>query len=552
MNRQLTLGSVVGVLASWSAIGLLLTSGWLISRAAEHPPVLYLMVAIVGVRAFGVARGAFRYVERLLTHDGALRMLTRVRVAVYGQVERRAPSGLGGQRRGDLVTRVIDDVDALQDSILRVRIPWLVTATAAAGTTALIVTVLPPAGFVLAFAITVIVAGVPALVRAAGESVEAQVAPLRGDLAAATSEAVTAAPDLVAYEATGLVHDRVRDLDARLRDAERRTAWVNGLGSAVVLVALGSAVVGMLWIGIPAVADGTLEPVLLAVAVLAPVALLDPLDEIPAMSQTRARVRGARDRLDEIAAAPVPVVDPPQGSGSPTGDGLADCSIHVQGLAAAWPGGPRVLTDVSLSLPEGGVVTVKGPSGSGKSTLAAVLLKFLAPSEGTVTIGGVDIADLTGEQVRGVVGMLGQDEHVFDTTVRENLRIARPDAPDSALWQALGDAGLAAFVRGLPDGLETSVGENGARLSGGERQRLGLARLLLADHRVLVLDEPTEHLDEETGEALLDDLLALAPDRSILLITHRPGPVGPTFGRETRGVSSSIVGLTEPCCYDQA
>lgn len=516
MNRQLVLGSALGVVARWCAIGLLLTSGWLISRAAEHPPVLYLMVAIVAVRAFGVARGALTYAERLLTHDGALRTLTDVRATLYEQIERRAPAGLGDRRRGDLVARVVDDVDALQDSILRVRLPWLVTATAAVGTAVLVTLVLPPAGIMLVVAATAVVAGVPAVVRIAGARAEAQVAPLRGALAATTSEAVNAAPDLVAYGATSLVRDRVRDIDLRLRAAERRTAWVNGLGSGLVLIAVGTAVAAMLWLGIPAVDDGTLEPVLLAVIALAPIALLDPLDAIPAMSQTRARVSGARERLDQLAESPVPVVDPPQGSGSPDGYG-----IEVRGVYAAWPSGPSVLGDVSLTLPEGGIATVTGPSGCGKSTLAAVLLKFLVPSAGRVTLGGVDITSLAGEQVRRTVGMLGQDEHVFDTTIRENLRIALPGADDTVLWHALDAAGLGDFVRGLPDGLGTSVGENGARLSGGERQRLGLARLLLGDHRVLILDEPTEQLDEETGDALLADLLALAPQRSILVITHR-------------------------------
>lgn len=516
MNRQLVVGSVLGVLASWSAIGLLLTSGWLISRAAEHPPVLYLMVAIVAVRGFGVARAAFLYAERLLTHDGALRTLTDIRIGVYEQVERRSPGGLGDRGRGDLVARVVDDVDALQDSILRVRLPWLETAAAATGTVVLVIAVLPPAGVVLACAVATVVAVVPALVRLAGDRAESATAPLRGELAAATSEAVSAAPDLVAFDATGLVRDRVRDIDARVRVVERRTAWVNGLGSALVLTAVGAAVAAMLWLGVPAVEDGSLPPVLLAVLALAPIALLDQLDAIPAMSQTRTRVAGARARLDQLGEDPVPVVDPPRGSGSFGGYG-----IEVRGLSAAWPGGPPVLDDVSLKLPEGGIVTVTGPSGCGKSTLAAVLLKFLAPSTGTVTIGGIDLASLTGEQVRRVVGMLGQDEHVFDTTIRENLRIADPDAGDAALWHALDAAGLGSFVRGLPDGLGTSVGENGARLSGGERQRLGLARLLLADHRILILDEPTEQLDEETGDALLADLLALAPERSILLITHR-------------------------------
>lgn len=522
MNRRLVAGAVLGVLAGWSAVGLMLTSGWLLSRAAEHPPVLYLMVAIVAVRAFGVARGALRYAERLLTHDGALRGLTEVRVSVYRSLERRAPAGIGGLRRGDLVERVVGDVDALQDSILRVRLPWLVTGTAAAGTVALVAVVLPPAGVVLAVAVTLVVAGVPALLHVAGRRTDAVLAPLRGELGAAVSEGVSAAPDLVAYGATGLVRERIAGVDARLRRAERHLAWLHGLGSAVVLLVVGVAMAAMLWIGVADVATGALDPVLLAVIALAPVALLDPLDAVPAISSTRTQVAGARERLAAVTRAEPPVAEPTATGSVPNG-----CAIEVRGLTAGWPGGPDVLQGVDLSVPEGAVVTVTGPSGSGKSTLAAVLLRFLEPRTGSVTLGGVGLGSLTGEQVRAVVGLLGQDEHVFDTTIRENLRIADPDADDEALWRALDAGGLGPFVRGLPHGLDTDVGEHGANLSGGERQRLGLARLLLGDHRVLILDEPTEQLDEETGDALLADLLALArpargsdPARSVLLISH--------------------------------
>ncbi|KAA1420463.1 thiol reductant ABC exporter subunit CydC [Mumia zhuanghuii] len=514
-RKRLLVGGLFGVLASLASIGLLLVSAWLISRAAQQPPVLYLMVAIVGVRALGIGRAALRYVERLLTHDGALRVGTDLRIAVYSRLERLSPATLAAGRRGERIARIASDVEALQDRLVRVTVPRAITAVSAAVVVGLVLAVFPLGGVVLAVSVAVAWIGVVLAVRIGGTRASAATAELRGRLAAEVSEAVLSSRDLVAYGAGEAAAGDLARTGAALAAAERRTAFLDGLGILVVRLCLGAATCVIAVAGVAAVADGTLGPVLLAVVVLAPVALAEPLEGLSAVEQQDQRSAASRRRVDELVTADGDVVDPAVPAPDPAG-----FELRLRDVALGWGEGPALVRGLDLDLPEGAVVAVAGPSGSGKSTLAAVLLRLAAPQAGTITLGGTPIDALTGEQVRRVVATLRQDEHVFDTTIRENLRIADPDADDVTLHAALAGAGLAAFVAGLPDGLDTEVGENGSRLSGGERQRLGLARLLLGQHRVLILDEPTEHLDAATAEALLRDLVELAPYRSILLVSH--------------------------------
>lgn len=506
MNR-LMIGRAIGVLSQLSGIALLLTSSWLIVRAAEQPPVLYLMVAIVSVRFFGLARAALRYVERLLTHDAALAMVTAARVEVYRDLERLAPVGMTGRRRGDLVSRVVSDVDALQDRVLRLRGPWIVSLLSAVAVVALVAWIDPVSGAVVGGC----AAGAMALIRLvvpwASRTSRAAAASWRGDLAAEVSLAALTAPDLVAYDAGHLVSAPAHDRISRLAAAERRGAWVNGLGQAIVLVSTGIAV------SVVAALSGGVDPVLVGVVVLAPLALAEPLDALAEAERLRPGIEAAIARLDELAEAPESVSNPA------TPVALPDrFDLGVEDLAVGWQ--HPVAEGITFDLAQGDVIALTGPSGAGKSTVALTLARMLEPLGGRVLLGGVDLRELAATDVRSRVGLLAQDELVFDTSLRENLRIADPAASDSAMQAALDRAGLGDFVRGLPDGLDTEVGEGGARLSGGERQRLCLARLVLADHQVLVLDEPTEHLDRRAAEALIDDVLALAPSRSIVVVTH--------------------------------
>ncbi|MFI7066567.1 thiol reductant ABC exporter subunit CydC [Kribbella sp. NPDC050124] len=509
---RLGLALLAGVLAAGSAVALLATSAWLITTAAAQPPVLILMVAIVAVRAFGVGRGVFRYVERLVGHDAAYRVLGETRARITGRLEKLAPGGLSSRRKGDLLARLVLDVDAVLDLWLRVVLPIAAAAVTATATVALLTLLLPAAGAAVALAVLVACTVVPWLTAQTAARAERKIAGSRGEVAAAATETLLTAGDVVAFNAVDDVLDSFSASDAKLAKAERRSAWSAGLGGALLMLCIGGASVAGLVLGNTANITGAV----FAVLVLTPLALADVLGGIPAAAQLAIRVRAALGRVQELLDSPEPVTEPAAPQPLPTGRDL-----EVKLLRVGYDGAD-VLNGLSLDMPTGSRVVVTGPSGSGKSTLAAVLLRFLEPRAGEVRLDGVDLSQLEGDQVRSVVGLLTQESHVFDTTIRENLLLARPGASDLMLWKALYRARLGLFVEKLPDGLDTMVGEHGARLSGGERQRLAFARLLLADRDVLVLDEPTEHLDEETGRALLEDLFAAAGHRTVVLLTHRP------------------------------
>jgi ATP-binding cassette subfamily C protein CydC len=510
---RLGLALLTGVLAAGSAVALLATSAWLITTAAAQPPVLILMVAIVAVRAFGVGRGVFRYVERLVGHDAAYRVLGETRARITGRLEKLAPGGLSSRRKGDLLARLVLDVDAVLDLWLRVVLPVAVAAVTATATVALIAVLLPTAGLAVALAVLVACTVVPWLTAQTAARAERKIAGARGEVAAAATETLLTAGDVVAFNAVDSVLADFSADDAKLAAAERRSAWSAGLGSALLMLCVGGASVAGLVLGKTANITGAV----FAVLVLTPLALADVLGGIPAAAQLAIRVRASLGRVQELLDTPEPVTEP--ATPLPLPDGR---DLEVNLLRAGYGGGDDVLDGLSLDMPAGSRVVITGPSGSGKSTLAAVLLRFLEPRAGVVRLDGVDLARLEGDGVRSVVGLLTQESHVFDTSIRENLLLAKPGASDLQLWRALYRARLGVFVERLPDGLDTMVGEHGARLSGGERQRLAFARLLLADRDVLVLDEPTEHLDEETGRALLEDLFAAAGRRTVVLLTHRP------------------------------
>ncbi|MEO6471540.1 MAG: thiol reductant ABC exporter subunit CydC [Aeromicrobium sp.] len=514
MTKRLLAGWSLGLLAQLSAIGLLLTSAWLISRAAEHPPVLYLMIAIVSVRAFGVARSVLRYCERLLTHDAAFRLLNEHRLALYITLDEASPAGLPHGRRGDVVSRVVHDVDAFQDRLLRVRIPRSIALVSSLLVTALMAVISPATAAVMTIAILFLVAVIPLIVSFSNTADSRETAAFRGDLASEVAQAVVAAPDLIAYGVTSAVRDRVRGIDAGLARAQRRFVWLSGLSSALVFTTMGAVVVASARIGVPAVADGRLDRVLLAVLVLAPLGLIEPLDQLGATANIGLSIKESLARVSELQKVR-PSMDEPIAY-FPLPDRW-DLEVHDVRLGwnAALEAAP-----VDFTLSEGDVLGITGRSGSGKSTLACTLLKLISPKGGRIELGGGDIRFMRGLDVRSRIGLMEQDSHIFDTSIRENLRIGKPDASDDELAAALNRAGLSALVQSLPLAIETIVGENGSRLSGGERQRLALARLLLADRKILIFDEPTEHLDELTAESLLDDILRLSPDHSVVIITH--------------------------------
>jgi len=522
-RRQLSTAALAGAVAAGCGIGLMGTAAFMISRAALRPPVLYLMVAMAGVQAFGIGRATFRYAERLAGHDAALRILAGLRVSVYRRLERLAPGGLAVFRSGDLVSRLVADIDGLADWWLRVLLPYVVAAMAGAGTVAVMAALLPAAGLVVAATLLAAALVAPWVASLVARRAERQLAPCRGELASASLDLLGGAGELIAFGAEQATLAQLSAADRTVSRCERRSALGRGTGAAVASLAAGGALWGSLVLGVGAVRSGALPGLALAVLVLVPLAAHEVFAGLAPAAQQLPRIRSAAARVAAVLAAPDPVHEPGPGMASPLPP-HAPYDIRIDGLTARWrPDGPDVLRDVSLVVPSGQRVVITGPSGSGKTTLAMVLLRFLDPAAGTVTLGGVDITTIDGDALRTVIGLCAQDAHIFDSTLAENLRLARHEASDVDLRAALRRARLLSWAESLPDGLDTAVGEHGARLSGGQRQRLALARVLLADFPVVILDEPAEHLDEETAAALTHDLLEETCDRTVLLISHRTG-----------------------------
>ncbi|MEU6166205.1 thiol reductant ABC exporter subunit CydD [Streptomyces tanashiensis] len=518
LKGRMALALLLGGLALGSAVGLMAVSGWLISRASEQPPILYLMMGFTATRAFGIGRAVFRYAERLVSHDAVLRMLADLRVSVFRRLERIAPAGLRRTRRGDLLARLVQDVDALQDYWLRWLLPVgtaLLVGVASAGFTAWL---LPEAGAVLAVGLLIAGIAVPAAGGALARRAERRLSPARGTLATAVADLLRGCAELTVAGALRGRIERARDADRTLTSIASRQAAATALGAGLSALVCGLTVAAAALVGVQAVRDGRLDGVVLAVVVLTALAAFEAVTGLPLAVQYRQRVKRSAERVFEVLDAPVPVHEPRTPAAPPE----VPFPLELDGLSARHAGQERLALDgFALTLEAGRRVAVVGASGSGKTTLAQVLLKFLDVEHGVYRIGGVPAGELDGDAVRRLVGLCAQDAHLFDSSVRENLRLAKVGADDEELREALRRARLLDWVDGLPAGLDTLVGEHGSRLSGGQRQRLALARALLADFPVLVLDEPAEHLDLATADALTDDLLRATEGRTTVLITHR-------------------------------
>ena len=517
-RSRLAVSVLLGTLTVVFGVGLMATAGYLISRAAEKPTVLSLTTAIVAVRFFGLTRPFARYGDRLWSHDLALRGLGRIRSSFYRRIEPLAPAGLAGFRSGDLLTRMVADVDALQGLYLRGVTPVLVALAAGAVCVGAAAAFLPAAALVLGVGLALAGVAVPLAAGCLGRVSGRRQAPARGELTSELAELLRAAPELAVYGAKNDALGRIRSRDRELDHIARRDALVGGLADGLSTLVAGLTLVGVLAVSVAAQADGSLDRVLVAMLALLAVASFESVAGLPASAQELSRILASGSRVLDVLDRSPDVCDPAAPLPAP-----AAPSVALEGVTASYGAdGPPVLREFDLRLAPGRRVALVGPSGSGKTTVTNLLLRFLDPQVGRVALDGRDLREYRQEDVRQTFALAGQDAHVFNSTIRANLLLGRPDATDVDLHRALRRARLESWVASLPDGLETLVGEDGNRLSGGQRQRLTVARALLSDAPVLVLDEPTAHLDPETARALVDDTFAAAGDRSILLITHRP------------------------------
>jgi ATP-binding cassette subfamily C protein CydC len=518
-RRRAALAVGLGALAVGFGIALMTTAGYLISRAAEHPPILELTTVIVAVRFFALARPLARYLERLASHDLALRGLGRIRERFYERIEPLAPAELEGYRRGDLLRRMVDDIDALQGLYVRGLGPPLIAVTVGVASVAVAAAILPAAGLVLVCGLVVGGVAIPVLAGALARTVGRRQAPARGELTAELVDFLRGAPELVAYGREEDVLASVGSRDRELAGLARRDAFVAGVADALAILVAGATVVGVLAVSVAANDAGDLDRVLVATLALLALASFDAVSPLPSAARELASTVAAGRRVLELTDRQPTVRDPAEPIPAPP----PRPAVALEDVTARYPASDRpALESFSLRLDPGKRVALVGPSGAGKTTVLNLFLRFLDPSRGRVTIADRDLREYRQADARRTFALAGQEAHVFDSTIRENLLLAQPGATEEELERALDRARLGEWVASLPDRLDTMVGEDGEALSGGQRQRLVLARALLVDAPVLLLDEPTAHLDPGTAEELMSDLLAAAGDRSVLLVTHRP------------------------------
>ncbi len=513
----MVLGVLLSAATSAANVGLMAVSAYLISKAAVSTSLVDLSLLITGVRFFAIARAGLRYAERYVNHKATFRILTRLRVWLYSAIEPLAPARLSATHSGDVLTRLVADMETLENFYLRVLIPPFAAAIVTGVTVWLLGSFdVRLAWVLLAF---VLLAGValPLANRQMSKAAAADAVALRSDLNVALLDLLQGMPDLLAYGQEGAQRARVEALSAALHRRQERLALVRGVSGGLALLLTGLAGLSVLALAMPLVASGRVDGVFLALFPLAAIAAFEAIQPLAQSLQWLEISRGAAERIFALIDTPPAVAEREPGSAPPAPVGLV--------LRDVWfryaEGEPWVLQGFSLHVPAGAKVAITGPNGAGKSTLANLLLRFWEVERGSIEVGGVDLREMSTEQVRALFSVAPQHTHLFHATIRDNLHLANPDASDEQLVAACRMAQLHDFIAGLPQGYDTVIGENGLRLSGGERQRLAVARAVLKGAPILILDEATSQLDSPTEGALLDSLRPFLEGRTAILISHR-------------------------------
>jgi ATP-binding cassette subfamily C protein CydCD len=528
------LSVLLGVLTIGSNVGLMGTSAFLISAAALHPELGTLEVAIVGVRFFGIARGVFRYAERLASHNVTFRLLARLRTWFYQKLEPLAPARLMQYRSGDLLSRIVADVESLEDFYVRVVSPSLVAVLIAAGMTLFFGRYAASLAWTYLALMVLLGLGVPLLAWSLSRSLGAQLVSRRAALQARLVEGIQGLADLLAF---GRGPDYAQRLHADGKvygGIQRRLAGLTGLSSGLTVLLANLGMLAVLGLTIPLVSVGRIPGVMLAVLALAASAGFEAVMPLPLAAQMLSASNQAARRLFEIVDAEPAVVDHVENRdqgmekrepGTMAGTLLPTLSLStlsLSNLSFTYPGSRDfALQGIDFSLAPGQRIAIVGPSGAGKTTLANLLLRFWDYSQGQISLADRDLHAWPQEQVRQQIGCLSQRTWFFNDTIRQNLLLARPAATQVEIEAAARRAEIHAFILGLTQGYETVIGERGLRLSAGERQRLAIARLLLKDSPIFLLDEPTANLDTLTERSILETLFSSVGSHSLLLITHR-------------------------------
>lgn len=523
-RRKMVFGLLLAIVTALAGIGLLVLSGWFITASAVAGATAATAVAFnftspsAGIRGFAVLRTGSRYAERLVTHDATFRFLAGLRVWLFRKAIPLAPARLEEQRGGDLLNRMTADVDSLDAIYLRVIVPAVVAIIAVLLIGGVLLLFNPVAAAVVVALALLVGIALPLVMRRMGAPAGIAITQATARLRTRIVEGVQGLAELKVYQADGRHADAVLAENETLMAAQRRMARLSGISTALSGLAGQLAAWAILVLGVAGVAAGTLPGPAVALMMLGALALFDALVPLPLAFQNLGRTRAAARRLLDFAGQEPLVRDPKAPSPAPAGHALALSGVTYRYRA----GDPAAVDGVDLVVPEGRRLAVIGPSGSGKSTLAALILRFRDPDAGTVTLGGTDLRTLPQAEIWQRIAYLSQKSQIFAGTIRDNLAVAAPDADETSLGAAAEAAGLADWVATLPRGLDTWVGEAGVQVSGGQARRIALARCILKDAPILILDEPTEGLDGDTEAQVVAALGRLTAGRTTLIITHRP------------------------------
>jgi ATP-binding cassette subfamily C protein CydC len=514
------LGVVLSLLTLAANVGLLALSAWFITAMAAAGlagvSMNYFTPAAM-IRAFAIVRTGGRYLERLVTHEATLRLLSELRVWFYRHLEPLAPARLQHYRGGDLLSRIRADIDALDRFYLQVLVPSLVAVLGVAAGLWLLLRY--DAGIAWTVTIALILAGgvVPWLMARLGRRPGQRMVDTEAELRSAVVDGVQGLAELEVYGAADRQGVRLDRLGRGLAEDQARMARLAGTSQAALLLFANLSLWGVLWLGIPLIGEGRLNGAQLAMLALFASAAFQAVLPLPEAFQALGRTLRAARRVFEIVDAEPEVIDPPGPSPIPRGFG-----IQLRGVGFRYrQGDDWVLEDFDLSLEEGEKVALVGPTGSGKSTVASLLLRFREYRQGSIRLGGHELRSYRAEDLRRLIATVSQHTHLFNTTIRENLLIANPEAPLAALQRAAEAARIDGLIRSWPEGWDTYVGEAGRKLSGGQARRVAIARALLEDAPILILDEPTEGLDAATEREIMASIHDLMERRTVLLITHR-------------------------------
>ncbi|MDO5720173.1 MAG: thiol reductant ABC exporter subunit CydC [Actinomycetaceae bacterium] len=538
---QFVVAVLLGALGLGASIGLAATSAWLIARASQHPPVLYLSVAAVGVRFFGISKALLRYAQRLASHHVAMDGIAALRENVYRRLAASRTDTVTGLKRGDILARTGADVDALGDLLIKSILPACVAAVTAIGTVIGIAFLSPAAAAAIGIGLCISGIAGPILTVKSARVAELADEKARVDLASNALTLLDHHAELAVSGRSQYLRKEISHTEDELVRSKDASARPAAFAAALDGIAMTIAVVGAIIFGVPETNAGLVAAVALAVLVLTPLAAFEGTAELAPAAVQLVRSARAAVRIDELLDEPhtAKKTDVPRIEDGPV--------LRAENLAVGWPGGPIVASGINLELRPGSRLAIVGPSGIGKSTILYTLAGMLKPRQGQVTLNGVDIAQIDSETVGAYLSLTAEDAHIFATSVLENLRVANPEVTPAQAHTYLRKAGMENWLDSLHEGLDTVLGSGGTTVSGGERRRLLLARALASPANLMLLDEPGEHIDTVTADRLVSDLLNIpatsATPVGLVVVTHRLAPLA--AADEILVLSPNNVELTE-------